>query len=462
MGRCFRDADNQTKVEKMRLHPLLRTACAANAALVAIGLLGNGSPELCFGDVALPADVRKALERNAARLSPITISWTLTPKETRYSQKETLSRLKLRRPVGSFFYTTESRVVWQGGKIHITREDPDVRDGAVVGTRLREDSFDGRILYGGSPGRKRPALFKRLLSRAIEEDPSAHLLSTGYFREAGFRLPRQVSEWVEARAESEPLYLLEHGGTLMSVEDALVDGERLIRVELVAPNPQKRFAEALDLEAEKKALESSKESPTRQRELLGSLQRTRALPDSRRFVYYLDPELHYAVRQWEQWYEPDTLLLRCRCLEFEELSGRGVWLPRRCEVDRYEFFTLPETVFEEPILSEHYEVSEFQLDSVPEETFVLNYATPGARIYDGTLPEAAENPNGYVRYTVPTSLDDLDRVIEMARAGEFDPGQLTPERSTGARALIVANVLLLGAIAAFFVWRKVRGVPGSR
>ena len=38
----------------------------------------------------------------------------------------------------------------------------------------------------------------------------------------------------------------------------------------------------------------------------------RKLPATRRFTFYLDPQLHYAVRRLDQSYGTDTLLSRAR------------------------------------------------------------------------------------------------------------------------------------------------------
>ena len=78
--------------------------------------------------------------------------------------------------------------------------------------------------------------------------------------------------------------------------------------------------------------------------------RSGKLPATRRYSYYLDPQLHYAVRRLDQSYGSDQLLVRSDCSDFQQISGRNVWLPKKIESQMHEYFCVPDTVFKENFL----------------------------------------------------------------------------------------------------------------
>jgi hypothetical protein len=407
-------------------------------------------------ETTIPLDMRDALAKNAECLKPITVSWSRHFTSLR-APEETLATLELDVPPLQFFAKTSSCLVWQDNRIYSAWETPLVTNGSVVLQKL-EASFDGKILYRGYRYTVDPHLFKQFMSRQIETEPQSSPFHSEYLKVAGFRIPQKLAEWEAASTESEVLYLLGRQGKLKSVENVTMDSQKLMRVELIAENSVKRSADEVDLEKLKKESESWIDSPERKRRLLARVENQRRLPGVRRFVYYLDPSHHFAVRRWEQWYDPDTLLLRCDCSGFERCPDRELWLPRTCKIDHYEFDTAPGKFFTAPIVSELYEVSSFKWQDAANEQFVLNYTMPGTRVRDWTLPEAKLSHDGYVYYTVPARREDLDRVIEDATKRAVDP-QWAPRR--GRAGLFAVNVfVLLLMFVTYLSWRRWRSKKG--
>jgi hypothetical protein len=193
----------------------------------------------------------------------------------------------------------------------------------------------------------------------------------------------------------------------------------------------------------------------------------RQLPATRRYTFYLDPQLHYAVRRLDQNYGADTLLSRSDCTQFEQIPGRALWLPKKMETQLHEFDSVPGTVFKDSFLSFITTVSSMSGDRISDDAFKLDYETvPGTIVRDGTVrAKSAKAGDTYVTYTVPTRTQDLPQVIERASNGENmvrfagePPLAAVPAadhfRSGTLQTIVLCNAGLLGAFVAFVAWRR--------
>jgi hypothetical protein len=457
--------------------------------------------------VKLPAAVQRALEENARQLSPINVSCT-SRIESRLSPAETFERLQMTgalRP-DRLFEEYASRVIWQDQQFYMWRKfhAGEIGDRKTMG--VSEITFDGRVFSVGSiyampqeadapaqglaakPGQKRKPNGVRLGSRILSKEPVAKamelrpggisMINPYFLPEIGlvfqpdsdgiFSGGRIVGQ--KLHADSAVLDSLSRGGKLISVENVPFEGKRCVQIELDAENPLRRNADLLDLEKERQNLKMSRESAKRQAELVRVIEELRKLPATRRYVYYLDPELHYAVRRCEQRYGADTLLSRTDCSQFERIPGRQLWLPRRVDSQLHEYHTVPGTIFKDAFLTQILEVSAFDGNRVPDETFQLDYTAPGTIVKDGTDPASAKSKDGYINYMIPARSEDLPGVIERARKGEnmlqFGGGlpvaaasevALGSYRSGALPAIVVCNVAILGAGAGYLAWRRRRG-----
>ena len=205
-----------------------------------------------------------------------------------------------------------------------------------------------------------------------------------------------------------------------------------------------------------------------------AIESQRKLPATRRYSFYLDPQLHYAVRRLDQSYGPDTLLVRSDCSEFQRIPGRNVWLPKKSSHNFTNMSRRPDTASKDNFLSQTLSVSAISGSCVSDDAFRLEYeTTPGTIVRsDQTVraksleigQHATQRGRRPVRHTVPTK-----EVITRAAAGEnmvCFPGRphlaVVPIgihfHSGALQTIALCNAGLLGAAVAFIAWRRRRTV----
>jgi hypothetical protein len=145
--------------------------------------------------------------------------------------------------------------------------------------------------------------------------------------------------------------------------------------------------------------------------------------------------------------------MRSDCTEHEQMHGRDVWMPRRCQIGYYTFGALRDQVFGSPLYAAQYRVRAFDFKPWPDDRFELKYTTPGARVNDGTFPEV-EGKSG-VLYTMPANPQQLDEVIATARA-TYQARANAESRSYHLKVLflVVNGVLVVGLLISFVVRRR--------
>jgi len=348
--------------------------------------------------VVLPDDIRAALEHSAEQLSPIMVSWT-QHFQTPLPPDEALAKLDLLYRDDHTFFAEQvpKRIIWQDGKIY-SWEKSLGRDGRGTVYLSSESCFDGNVYYVGCPdgvlpdGTPAPQLIKELVSRMAEKEPEAKRFALEYFDAIGLRLPVSTEDLNARRGgRSEILWLLDGGGRLAAVEDVELNGRKATRLTLLAPNPERRKADRIDLAKSEEFMRETKQAEEFIQRELAAIIRMRALPATKVFIFYLDPEMQYAVRRLEERYEDGTLLLHVNNEQFQKLEARDLWLPRLCNFDYYTWPSMAGTVLKERIVSRVIEVAGVALNRVPDSQFVLNYTTPGSVITDRSVPG---NPAG--------------------------------------------------------------------
>jgi RNA polymerase sigma factor (sigma-70 family) len=458
-------------------------------------------------ELKLPVEIERALAENARQLSPLSVTYTARV-VSQVSPAKTFELLEIKTPAPPelFFAAHPFVLTWQDQQFYMSHMYPARVVGDLNSMGRTEVTFDGRVFAVGStfpvskaanvsapaaaPAGKmvqgQNQLGPPVFARSLVKQPAATALDSGscglsnlnpYFRpETGLVFapdPHRVmvgGQIVEHKlsANSALLDFASHGGKLISVTNVALDGKPCVRIELETVNPIRHSADLVDREKMQRDLKLSPETPKRQEELLARLDEQRKLPETRRFIYFLDPQLHYAVRRSEQRYGSDTLLTRTDCSQFEQIPGRQLWLPRKVENQLHEYGTVPATVFKDAVLTQKIEVSAFNGHRVPDETFQLDYHAPGTIIRDGTDPEHAKSKDGYITYTVPPRQQDLPAVIERARnaVSDLQVGGVMPfaseplaERFRPSAVLTIAicNLAMIGVAGVYFVWRRRRG-----
>jgi hypothetical protein len=485
----------------------------AFAALLFVPL--SQVPAIRAAEPQLPPAVQRALEESARQLSPISVTST-TRIASSLPPAETFERLKLADSFqrDRFFGEHPSRIVFQDQKIYLSYKFLSGAVGDNETTSLSEITFDGQVVSSGyilNQSKAAVAQQKKMgsgigpITRNITREPIAKLrqrqpsgIGAGnpYFQPSVGLLLATNSRGTaaggtanEQKPQSAVLDCLNSGWKLISVENTLLDDHRCVRIELEGDNPIRSSAIAFDLDNHRKMLQRNRvnnekqsarltaqqkemilRSQRQQEEMARLIEEQRNLPAMRRYIFYLDPDLHYAVRRFEQTYGPDTLLARSNCSQFQQIAGRQLWLPRRVETQLHEWYSVPETVFKDAFLTQIVEVSAIDGSRVPDETFKLDYTEPGTMVRDGTDP-AAKSKDGYVNYVVPARLEDLPSVIARARNGEnmFPFGGGMPvaaeplvERYRGSAllAIVLCNLAMFGAAGVYLVWRRRTGGAG--
>jgi len=143
-----------------------------------------------------------------------------------------------------------------------------------------------------------------------------------------------------------------------------------------------------------------------------------------------------------------------KCSDFENVPGRSLWLPRRCEVSHYRWESKPKTVKESPLIVETYIVSRVSGAPLAQDDFRVEINIPGTDVSDASLPGAENKPDKHVHYTFPANRDELDAAIK----GEFP---VTASRHLRWRVIAV-NVAMLLIMLGVLVSRRLRKTDKRR
>ncbi len=351
-------------------------------------------------------------------------------------------------------------LVWQDGKVYSRRIEGGREWKDAPNQRRHETAFDGRIFASGSPDqfaygkRTSPDL---LIELAQKKDPDGEYFGVRDLDRLGVRLPHGVGELLQVKhLASLVLHLLDHGGRLQTVGFAEIDGRSMTRIEILAANPAWRPVQGSDLsDLERILREARTMSEATIKEKVALAKRSAELtPRELRYVYFLDPEIGYAVRRHQELSKDGRLRIQSDCTEHRELAGQEIRVATKCITDVYVAEgSYPGEIFEAPFVSRVLEVLEFNTKPVPDELFTLNYTVPGTNVTDMTLPEAIPGKRG-VAYRIPARPEDLDRVIEEARV----LAQTSADRRTRGNwfkiVLIAGNIVALAGLLVYLAVRR--------
>jgi hypothetical protein len=354
---------NQLRISRRRSMILLARLGAASALasllLARAAEPGAEAPGVAGGAVqpattapALPAAIRDALARSAAAIDPITLRWTSRSRPA--NEIAELGRAFNEVARNHDRMSNEHRhyrLTFQAGKYRAShQEEPQER---LEVTPLHESAFDGAFLYGGTlqppyDGLVQTHYLKYPLASQAPESDEHRYLSSDVLDAMGIRLPVRLRD-MKSRSpvRSEILAMLEQDGArLVAVDDVEVDGRKLVRLRILAADPE---------------------------------QKTR----KRLHVFHLDPGLNFAIcRREESWQEPDVPLTRTDLGGHEKLADdRNVFVPRRIVAQYYSREPVPAGQVAKPVQTRTTEVTQVSGDAKPEQTFTLTYDTPGTRVY---------------------------------------------------------------------------------
>ncbi len=199
-------------------------------------------------EISLPQQVERALVRNSAQLSPITLEFIESTSSVA-PQSETMKTLLMENYDPAFvFFKRTSRMTWQDKCIYLrtVHQDGDVN----------EYAFDGNVFYLGGfsedsvKDKITPRLSKTVISELGKDQGAGadtSYLQSYYFSAAGFSLPTKVKS-LQSRQDmrSIPIEILQRGGRLESIQAVNVLGRRCTRMILVEPNDEQISAQKLE------------------------------------------------------------------------------------------------------------------------------------------------------------------------------------------------------------------------
>ena len=442
------------------------------------------NPAQAISQAELPAEVIKALEEYASQLNPIAITYTdQLRSELPVEQAYELMKISKSKSRNLQFQTRDCVLVWQDQKFRTSLSSvrPFVHtpeEGYSQVKRQFELTFDGLTHYQGDLQDRvdYSTLFKIGGSViAGREGFGQNFFADTYFQpfaEMSFVRSEDGTK-ASPRALSSVMGKLRSGGKLISIDNVMLDENPVLKIELLVENEDKTFADRTDLERYKQMLENFADlrSPEERVQLIENIHSARKLPATKRLSYFLDPKLAYAIRQIEESYEPNTLLLRCVCSDFQQLPNRQLWLPRKYEIDYRSFYTAPGVIFDKPFLFRTIQVSEMNDQRKSDDYFVLNYDLPGLNVNE--LIEAETSPNSEKRsqrmfsYTIGRTPEETKRNRESALNTASGQPQISPAVQTIPPApllaeapkaiihwFIFASGLFLLVAVAFFLYRQ--------
>lgn len=331
--------------------------------------------------MTLPDAIREALERNAAQLSPITL--TLAEYPPGYSAPEGriddwLVPEAVQAGEGPFPGMHQGqllRITWQDGKFRTWRR---TRSGRPESESVYESSSDGQVHYLLSRWAEGPsAMLKTRMDDPKENHPDAVLFDPTYLEACGLTMPTCGESVRSVPARSTILHQLDHGGELLAV-----DGNR---VRIRADNPERVAAERVtDFRALEDELRRFAMSDEQIQNELAEVRRKQQLPKKWVWTFELDPEVHFAQRKIEASFEDGTLIRRMSCEDFQNIPGRDLHLPRKVAAEWFKRVPAPD---ENPAtLSRVWELVEVESRAVDESRFVIEPEAPDTWVTDRTKP----------------------------------------------------------------------------
>jgi hypothetical protein len=398
----------------------------------------------------LPDVVRSALDRYS-KLDAIAVEYREST-ESAPLGRETIDPKVLARITNNKYAFS---FAFREGRMYLRREPLGQN---IEKSNTMEAAFDLRILYVGTPertteGKKNKAGLSKWMPG--KDYPQAGYFTHDYFQAAGVRFPTRVQELLlDSRPQAELLARLNQGGRIEAIDEAEVEGHRLLRVRMTAQDSS-MIRPPANLAAMEDELRKRNVNQKEIEERLADARQAQTAPQ-RQFEYFLDPDLGYAARRIDTRDESGHLLTRTDCMDIQPLADRKIWLPRRCRVAQYTFVGLKNQVFASPLFVNQISVSSIDLQPWPNQRFELNYTTPGTQVSDATFPEA-EGTKG-VSYEIPANPEQLDQVIAAARLNYQQ--RADQERKHGViyvMLIVVGGCLIAGFLIQRFARRNKAG-----
>jgi hypothetical protein len=223
-------------------------------------------------------------------------------------------------------------------------------------------------------------------------------------------------------------------GSLVSYRMTGNEQQRLVEVVLRYPDPWTRPRRP-SLESDVGEVPLKPESAERMLHMQKHREDLEGTMRECRFV--LDPGMNFAVREISEWREPNHMMFRTTCRDFERVEGANLWLPMRCDVESSANALRPLYVAPRPIYATSVRLTGITRQKFPVDAFRIWYNTPGVTVSDWTRGRGPDG--GPLEYIVPVSGD---------RLGDVPPALFS------RWWIVAANVLLFFIIMSVLIWKR--------
>jgi hypothetical protein len=310
-------------------------------------------------EVTIPAETLHAIAQNALALEQLTVHWRRV-RSTSLEPKELFGYWKVA-DEKTFFEPSEHRCSLQARKKRISGKIPQTDERQAVYTYIREWAYDNEVVFT----RENRAGFVHKLSILLQQSPNSQCFEIPYLEAAGFHVHATPTTW-DRPPQSRLLALLEQGAKLVHVGNDRLANDTCVRVDV--------------------------------------------LLDKKMIRFFLDPNCGHALRRYEELLG-GNVVKTVENSDFQELSKRSVWMPKRCQTQRYTWVTKPNEISKKPIVIDTLTVTKLDQSLLADEHFRLTFET-GMVVADSRPPEAAKSPKGYAIFFQPAQPEELQAAIE--------------------------------------------------
>ncbi len=254
-----------------------------------------------------------------------------------------------------------------------------------------------------------------------------------YIRETGFTGPQTIATL--GRPVESIILDAADNGQIVSVREAPGGNEEILEIMIERPEPWQSLA-TFDIETYEpwKELLNGGDALQMRRE-----RERRQLAGKQRVLrFWLNSTLGYAVEEkWELRKETDKTMFHTKNSDFVKVAPDGVWMPKRCVVESFAYYTVPLFIAPDPLYETVIQMDQCEPGNFDDDEFRIWYDEPGVLVSDWTSPKATLRKQD--AYRVPASIDDLVNKT---------PGQ--------RRWLIILNILCIAGLLLALWWRKKR------
>ncbi len=324
------------------------------------------------GDNVLSVEVRDRLQKSATSVSRMFV---------KFEQTKSGSAL------GNYWGPSTFSVNFDSGRFLSLRKDTVREKDGRITTSFHEDSFDGKYFYFGTPkieaGDIPAVVVKYLVSDSTDPKWRSHLIDIPYMGYAGFHVAQTIADLNTTLIESLVLRSMRES-VKTSIEK--VDNRILVTTEI--PDTAIIAMKGLDIEQERKNLESGKNSPEYIAQELQVIREIQSLEPRRVVKFLLDSRYNWGVVEREDYTLDGKLIVKVTASDWQFYDKADMWMPSHVTAVYYTYPSAPVKFTKDPLTTFSIHVKEINFAPPSDVAFQLDYRKPGSLVRDRSSPEA--------------------------------------------------------------------------